>query len=224
MITSITNFNYWIFDLDNTLYPAKFSLMPQISRRIGEYIMANLSLEEQAAKALQKKYYLEHGTSLRGLMLHHGVDADDFMHFVHDIDYSLIPENKPLAQLIHALPGKKYIHTNATKAHCDKVLSQLALHGCFDGIFDVADSDYVPKPELYAHQTLIEQFSIQPEQAVMIEDLPQNLKNPAKLGMKTVLITSDYHDHQNDFTHDADYIHHKIHDLGGWLQQILKGV
>src|ERR1700747_1668542 len=67
----------WIFDLDNTLYPASSDLFAQIDARMTAFVQALLDLDAEAARALQKAYYRDHGTTLNGLMRVHGVAADE---------------------------------------------------------------------------------------------------------------------------------------------------
>ena len=93
----------WIFDLDNTLYPARFNLFDQVDLRIGQFIAEALEVDHDEARRVQKQYFRAHGTTLRGLMDHHGVDPADFLEFVHDIDYRPIPPNAELARALGRL-------------------------------------------------------------------------------------------------------------------------
>ena len=86
--TQITGIECWVFDLDNTLYPASCRLFDQVDRRIGEYVQQLLNLDPVAARALQKQYFRDHRTTLNGLMLHHKIKPEDFLAFVHQIDLS----------------------------------------------------------------------------------------------------------------------------------------
>src|SRR5947208_15838815 len=94
----------WIFDLDNTLYPASCNLFDQIHRRMGEFISALLGVEIDEAKRLQKLYFREHGTTLRGLMTVHNIDPRDFLDHVHQIDLAAIPADAALGAALAALP------------------------------------------------------------------------------------------------------------------------
>jgi hypothetical protein len=58
----------WIFDLDNTLYPASCRLFDQIHARMTHFIADRLDLTLEAALTVQKTYFRAHGTTLRGLM------------------------------------------------------------------------------------------------------------------------------------------------------------
>src|ERR1700742_797848 len=76
----------WIFDLDNTLYRADNGIFAQIETRMTDYVERHTGLPRDQARVLQKALYREHGTTLNGLMREHGVDAEDYLHYVHDID------------------------------------------------------------------------------------------------------------------------------------------
>ena len=69
----------WIFDLDNTLYSADSGIFQQVHKLMGEFIQEHLKVDIKEAKEIQKKYYKEHGTTLRGMMDNHNVDPDYFL-------------------------------------------------------------------------------------------------------------------------------------------------
>jgi len=212
------NFNpidVWIFDLDNTLYPASSDLFPQIAARMGSYIAARFALDAEAATALRRELFQRHGTTLRGLMVEHGVDPIEFMDYVHDIDLNVIVPAPALDAALAALPGRKLIHTNGSVAHAERVLGRLGLGRHFEGVFDIAAAEFVPKPERSGYETLLRRFGVVPAQAAMIEDMARNLEPAAALGMTTVLVSS-----QNDWAiegADEPWVHHRTEDLAGWL-------
>lgn len=87
---SVDHLTTWVFDLDNTLYPASCSLFPQIDLRMRQFIAERLGLSLDEAFRLQKRYYREFGTTLRGLMLVHGIEPAVFLDYVHEIDCSVL--------------------------------------------------------------------------------------------------------------------------------------
>ena len=105
----------WIFDLDNTLYPAHTNLFRQIDDRIRTFVARLLDLSHDDAQRVQKDLYHRYGTSLRGLMTEHGIAPDDFLEYVHDIDHSVLAPDPALAAAIAALPGRRFIMTNGTR-------------------------------------------------------------------------------------------------------------
>lgn len=178
----------WVFDLDNTLYPAGSDLWPKIDQRITLWIMARYGLDGLSARALQKFYYERYGTSLRGLMETDAIDAESFLRFVHDIDRSSIAADAPLAAAIAALPGRKLILTNGSRFHALATAEALGLAGLFEDVFDIVSGDLLPKPEPAVYERLLARHGVDPTRAVMLEDIPRNLVVPKALGMVTVLV------------------------------------
>src|SRR4051794_29216660 len=144
----------WIFDLDNTLYPASCNLFDQIHRRMGEFIAGLLDVDLDEAKRLQKTYFREHGTTLRGLMTVHNIDPRDFLDHVHQIDLAPVPPDAALAAALAALPGRKLVFTNGTVKHAENILAHLGIEGHFAGTFDIEACAYVPKPDPAGYDAL----------------------------------------------------------------------
>jgi putative hydrolase of the HAD superfamily len=178
----------WVFDLDNTLYPHSVDLFSQIDRNMTSFVAALLQTDRDSARKLQKQYYLEHGTTLQGLMLHHDIDPDDFLEKAHAIDYTGLAPQPELAAAIKALPGRKFIFTNGSVKHAQDTAGALGILEHFDDIFDIVAADYLPKPAGGTYDKFAGLHKIDTRNAVMFEDLPRNLTVPKALGMKTVLL------------------------------------
>ena len=178
----------WVFDLDNTLYPAGSDLWPKIDARITAWMMDRYGLDGLSARALQKFYYERYGTTLRGLMVTDGIDPASFLAFVHDIDRTSIVAAPALAAAIRALPGRKLILTNGSRMHAEKTAAALGLGGLFEDVFDIVAADLVPKPEPQAYERFLARHAVEPTRAAMFEDIPRNLVVPKTLGMTTVLV------------------------------------
>jgi len=190
-LSAFARVDTWIFDLDNTLYPPHTDLFAQVDQRMGDYVAALLDLERDAAHRLQKDYYRKYGTTLRGLMIEHGINPDGFLEFVHDIDHSRVEEDPRLAEAIEALPGRRFIMTNGTVAHARAVADRLGIHDHFEDIFDIVAADLVPKPQAETYARFWEKHGIDPSRAAMFEDLARNLEVPHKAGMRTVLVVPE---------------------------------
>jgi len=215
----------WIFDLDNTLYPAESNLFSQVDRRMGEFISNYLDVLPDEARRIQKQYYRTFGTTLAGLMKRHGVQPTDFLDYVHDIDLSPIKPAPDLAEAAAALPGKRYIFTNGSRWHAERVASKLGVLHVFDDIFDIASSDYIPKPTRHAFNRFCDEHGIAPDRSAMFEDLPHNLEPAHAMGMVTVLVHSSYADHPAQRTVSRErplppHVHHLTDDLTGFLKAL----
>ena len=212
----------WVFDLDNTLYPASNGLMAEVSSRMTQFVADVLGVAADEALVEQKRLFRKHGTTLRGLMEKYAVDPWSFLDFVHQVDYDQVDPSPRLADALRALPGRKFIFTNASAQHAKRVLERLGIAAQFDGVFDVAAASWQPKPHPPSYQTLVDQHQISPSHAVMVEDIAPNLEPAAALGMTTVWI---HHEDAAapDWTmpgKSSDYIDHKIDDLAEWLESL----
>ncbi|ALK08335.1 pyrimidine 5'-nucleotidase [Blastochloris viridis] len=215
----------WVFDLDNTLYPAHLDLWSQIDERMTDYITGFLGVGRDEAFRLQKDYYRRFGTSMRGLMINHGLDPAEFLHFVHDIDHSPIEPAPLLGAALAALPGQKLILTNGSVAHAEAVTGRLGLSHHFDGVFDIFAADFVPKPNPETYLRFLDRHGVDPTRAAMFEDLARNLTVPHELGMTTVLVTPDAAREVEreawELEGRADpHIDHVTSDLAGFLHGI----
>lgn len=212
----------WIFDLDNTLYPAECNLFAQVDHRMGEFIARYLGVPYPQARHLQKSYYRQFGTTLSGLMKVHNLDPHTFLDYVHDIDLSVLPELPALRTEIERLPGRRLIFTNGSRRHAENVAGKLGVLDLFEDICDIAACEFVPKPEAVAFDRMIRRHGVDAREAAMFEDMPHNLEAPHALGMATVLVHSSYLDHpvqaeMKRWTALPAHIHHMTEDLTGFL-------
>jgi putative hydrolase of the HAD superfamily len=178
----------WVFDLDNTLYPHHTNLFAQIDVKMTAYVAELLQIPSDEARKVQKDFYQRYGTTLNGLMQHYGIDADDFLEKVHDIDYSWVEPDPALGEAIKALPGRKFIFTNGDRRHAERTARQLGVLDHFDDIFDVVAANLVPKPAAETYDKFRALHRVDCERAAMFEDLARNLTTPKELGMTTVLV------------------------------------
>jgi len=168
--SDLSHIENWIFDLDNTLYPADVEFFNQIVVKMKHYVAEFLSIEPDAALTLQKEYLAEYGTTLSGMMAVHDMDPAPFLKYVHDVDLGYLDPNPALRQYISDLIGKKFIFTNGSKAHAENVASYLKLFDLFDGHFGVEDTGYIPKPNASAYDAFLGHFDIDPTKAIFFED------------------------------------------------------
>jgi putative hydrolase of the HAD superfamily len=215
----------WIFDLDNTLYPAECNLFAQVDQRMGEFIAKYLGVPFPYARHLQKSYYRQFGTTLAGLMRVHKMEPEPFLDYVHDIDVSVVPDAPQLRAAIDRLPGRKLIFTNGSRAHAERVAGKLGILDLFEDISDIASCGFEPKPSAAAFDAMIRRHNVTAPEAAMFEDMPQNLEVPHTLGMATVLVHSEYVDHpiqikMRSWTELPSHVHHMTDDLTAFLEAI----
>jgi putative hydrolase of the HAD superfamily len=223
---ALSHIDTWVFDLDNTLYPADCDLWPKIDQRITLYLSYLFGLDGISSRALQKYYYRRYGTTLRGLMVEYGIGPKEFLDFTHDIDRSSLFPDLALANAITALPGRKLILTNGSREHALRTARALGLEAMFEDIFDIAYADFVPKPAAATYERFFERHAVDPARAVMFEDLAKNLIIPHERGMTTVLVVPKpgRRDHREAFeiTHDpaTPFIDFVTSDLARFLRGV----
>ena len=216
--------NTWIFDLDNTLYSADSGIFQQVHTLMGEFVSKNLNIEIKEAKELQKKYYKQHGTTLRGLMDNHSIDPDHFLSEVHNLDYSIVGPNKELNNELEKLEGRKIIYTNANLQHAENILQRLELTHMFKEIFDVKSANYIPKPEISPYQKIIADFDINSSNTAMFDDIAKNLVPAKKVGFTSVWIDAGYENFSDDIVNSKKYLDYETKDISNFLNQVNMGV
>jgi len=176
----------WIFDLDNTLYPAHCDLFAQIDVRMTDYVGRFLGVDPVEAKRLQKEHYRIHGTTLTGLMKLHDLDPEDYLAFVHDIDLATLAPDALLSDALARLPGKRFVFTNGCRNHAARVLERLGLSHLFDAIWDIRAIDYRPKPDAHAYRQVLAKSGALACASAMFDDIARNLVEAHALGLTTV--------------------------------------
>jgi len=222
---SFAHVDTWVFDLDNTLYPHHVNLWQQVDARISEFVSRWLGISTEQARLIQKDYYRRFGTTMRGLMTLHGVRADDYLAYVHEIDHSPLQPNPAMGAAIARLPGRKLILTNGSVDHAGKVLSRLGLSAHFDAVFDIIAAEFEPKPAPQTYRRFLDLHAVDPQRSAMFEDLARNLVVPHELGMTTVLVVPDgtqevvREDWELEGREDP-HVDHVTDDLTGFLQRL----
>jgi putative hydrolase of the HAD superfamily len=210
----------WVFDLDNTLYPRTSRLFDQVDQRMGSFLAEQFGLDRAAAREMQKRYFHQYGTTLRGLLLHHPeVDPHHYLDYVHELDLTVIPPAPDLDAALEALPGRKLVFTNGSLGHAEKVLARLGIAHHFADIFDVAAAEFLCKPDPDCYRRMMEAHGVTPTAAALFEDTLINLPPAAALGMTTILVTPL----ENPATpvpapSPEGPVHYVTDDLPGWLR------
>lgn len=211
MSANLSHVETWLFDLDNTLYPAESEFMALIEGKMTDFMVKATGLPRDEARAIQKQYYHEHGTTLAGLMANHGIAPKAFLDEVHDVSMDRLTPDPVLRDAIGRLPGRRLIFTNGSLGHAERVLGHLGLDHLFEDVFAIETADYLPKPALATFDRMAKRHAVRPAQAAFFEDSEKNLAPAARMGMTTVLVGA----HAAAST--ADFVHHRTHDLAGFL-------
>ena len=219
MRPALAHIDSWIFDLDNTLYPASSDLFGLIDARMTAYVARRTGLPRDAAFALQKRYFREHGTTLSGMMAEHGVDPHEFLADVHAIEMDALGEDRRLVESLARLPGRKLVFTNGDAPYARRVLDRLGLGESFEAIHDIHACAYQPKPDPRAYASLLAALDVAPTRALFAEDMARNLKPAKALGMTTLWVDNGS---EQVGAGDVGHIDYVTGDLGQWLAAILE--
>lgn len=209
---------YWIFDLDNTLYPAELGIIEQAREAIMDFMAQKLSLTPDQAKQLYLELHKGHHSILKGLVSEYNLSPQEIFASLRKVDTSHVTPNNRLSEALEKLPGIKIIFTNATLDHAENMLSALDIRHHFDHIYDIESAGYIAKPHAETYHNLCQKFDIKPQHAIFFEDVPINLKPAHDIGMKTVFVR-----HNADSKETVeDYIHHYIDDITEGLFALIK--
>jgi len=212
---------YWIFDLDNTLYSGKTKVFDQVSKKMTQYVSNKLNVNLNEARKIQIDYFHKYNTTLNGMIKNHKIDANEFLDFVHDIDIEFLKKDLKLNEELKKLDGKKIIFTNGPRKHALNVTQKIGIDQHFADIFDIIDSDFVPKPEIEPYKKIVEKHKIDPNLCVFVEDIARNLKPAYEMGMTTVWIENN-EPWAKKFS-DSEFVNYKTNNLSEFLRKINLG-
>jgi putative hydrolase of the HAD superfamily len=201
----------WLFDLDNTLYPPECELMALVEGRMTEFVARETGLPREEARALQKRYFHEHGTTLAGLMAGHGIDPEAFLTEVHDVSLDRVEPDPALRTGLERLPGRRLVFTNGDAGHAERLLAKLEIADLFEDVFHIGSADYIPKPDRRCFDRMTAKHAVAWAETCFFEDSARNLAPAAELGMTTVLVGP----HALDA--DAPFVHHRTASLPDFL-------
>jgi putative hydrolase of the HAD superfamily len=210
-VTDLVHIDTWLFDLDNTLYPVETEFMTLIEGRMTDFMEKVTGLPRDEARAIQKKYYHAHGTTLAGLIAHHDIDPEDFLTEVHDVSLDRLTPDVKMAEALMRLPGRRLVFTNGSAAHAERVLERLQIAHAFEDIFHISAADYIPKPSPLTFEKMMARHGVSAAGSAFFEDSQVNLAPAAQLGMTTILVGP----HAAAST--ADFVHHRTNNLVAFL-------
>jgi putative hydrolase of the HAD superfamily len=180
---------YWLFDLDNTLYPKASGLFDEIDDRINRYLQRYFGVSAASADGLRRDYFQRYGLTLVGLMKERDADPDHYLEYVHRVELGrYLAPNARLKEVLESLDAPKAIFTNGSRSHSNAVTGALGVRDAFEEVFDIASTGYIPKPDPLSYRTVLERLGVEGERVVLVEDLERNLPPARELGMQTVLV------------------------------------
>jgi len=215
---NLANIKNILFDCDGVLYQDLEAVFGQVSKKMTEYISKKLNIDLIKAKELQTNYFHKYNTSLNGLMIHHDIPPREFLDYVHDIDLSFLEKDKTLRYELENIKLNKYVFTNGSKEHVKNITTHLGIDDQFDGVFDIVDAEYHPKPEAKAFDLMVQKFKIDPNETLYIEDIAKNLSIGKKRGTITAWLIND--EYWGKKESEKDYIDYKIENLSLFLKEI----
>jgi putative hydrolase of the HAD superfamily len=181
--------DFILFDLDNTLYLPDHELFTLVDQRIISYMVEVVGIPREEVDDLRRSYWQRYGLTMRGLMRHHGIDPEDYLAYVHDVDVAgrLRPDPE-LRRALQALPLRRVIFTNSSFDHSVRVLNALGLSDTFEEIFDIRVAGYLPKPYPEPYRAVLSRIGTSADRCIMVEDSADNLRTAKDLGMGTILV------------------------------------
>ncbi len=222
MTSDLAHVEAWIFDLDNSLYPHDCNLFALIDERMGAYIQRLLGVDAAEARRVQKGYFHAHGTTLAGLIADHGVEPNDFLDFVHDIDMARLAADPVLVAGLDRLPGRKFVFTNASEGYARRVLERLGLGNMFDGMHDIHAMAYVPKPDPSGYREICARHDIDPARAFFADDMVRNLAPAKTIGMTTLWVDNGSEQGPGaGAVAMPDFVDYRTADIGAWLEEMM---
>jgi len=181
----------WIFDLDNTLHDARARVFPAMHDQINAYLRRHFDVDEAGADAMREHFWRTYGTTLNGLMRHHGVHPRQFLaetHVFPELADLVIRENA-LKHALERLEGRKIIFSNAPRHYVTDVLRLIGLRRYFDAVYAIEDARYRGKPALHGFHFLLRKHNLDPHRCAFVDDMLENLRTAHRLGMSTVWVS-----------------------------------
>ena len=183
-----------LFDLDSTLYSARYGLEDYFFSRLKEYTASwlglSLGVSYEESERLRVEGYKRHGTTLAWLCAEMGFTAvDEYLAYVHpENEADSLPPDPELRRFLETLPCPCSILTNSPFFHADRIIKKLGLEGIFNRVFDIICNEGRGKPHASAYQKALDTFGLMPEEALFIDDLPHYVQGFLDIGGRGILL------------------------------------
>ena len=181
----------WIFDLDNTLHDARRRVFPAMHAQINEFLQREFGVDERGADRMREDFWRRYGTTLRGLMRHHGMDPRRFLAETHVFPElrDLVVRENALKHALARLGGTRLVFSNAPRHYVEEVLRVIGVARFFDAVYTIEDARYRGKPAVHGFHVLLRRHHLDPHRCAFVDDMLENLRSAHRLGMSTVWVS-----------------------------------
>jgi len=169
---------YLLFDLDNTLYSARYGLEDNVSFRIRKFASALLGITQEEVREIRRANMRQYGTCLEWLMAEKGFsDVEPYLAAIHPKDEAdSLPRDDQLRALLTSIPMPKAILTNSPREHADLILDKLGVADLFTHIFDIRQCGFKGKPQKEVFDHALNSLGICFPEVLLIDDNPHNIE------------------------------------------------
>lgn len=183
----------WFFDLDNTLHDAQAHIFPSMSAQINQYMMRRFNIDEAGANEMRRGFWEKYGTTMNGLVRHHGTSPAEFLRATHQFPElaDMVVHENAVRHALARLPGRKILYSNAPRHYVDEVVRTLGVARYFDAVYSIENTRYLGKPSLPGFRMLLRKHHLDPARCALVDDMLENLRTAKRLGMATVWVSRE---------------------------------
>jgi len=203
-----------LFDVDNTLYSARYGLEEAVTQRVREFVLLWMGPPQDENERIWREGYRRYGTTVEWMMQERGFTAfDEYQAFIHpegEVD-ALLPDPE-LRSFLESLPCPCSVLTNAPRFHADRVIEKLKLEGVFQNIFDLVGNGREGKPKASVFRRVLDILELTPNEVLFVDDVPRYVEGYLALGGRGLLL--DEMGIYNDYPHERI---HKLQEISRFL-------
>ncbi len=183
----------WFFDLDNTLHDAHARIFPSMNGQNNAYLMRRFGLDEAGANAMRRGFWDRYGTTMNGLVRHHGTSPAEFLRATHQFPElaDMVVHENAVRHALARLPGRKIIYSNAPRHYVDVVVRTLGVARYFDAVYSIENTRYLGKPSMAGFRMLLRKHHLDPARCALVDDMLENLRTAKRLGLATVWVSHE---------------------------------
>lgn len=177
-------------DCDDCVYQNEWKTADRITTAIAK-VTNEIGVSHDQAYAL----YKTHGTCLKGLLVEERIahdDAEDFLRRAHDIDYSDIQPDPPLAAMLQRVcaAAPTSIFTASIHEHARRCLERVGAHDApWHAYIDTRSCAFETKHSKVSFETAMRiAGATEPSQCLFFDDSVKNIRAARAFGWRTVLV------------------------------------